>query len=204
MSRFLPQAASAHAADIDMVMTLVALWIEIGVVAAEAAILVGLALPMWFARVTPAAMASPSGATVVRIVAEQFAWNIHYPGPDGEFGITTPARVSATNPLGLDAGSPGAADDVIVLNQLHVPIGRPVMIQLSSKDVIHSFGVPAMRVKQDAVPGVVTHVAFTPTLPGSFDVICSQLCGLAHFRMRAQVTVESDDAFEKFLRDERR
>ena len=138
----------------------------------------------------------------MRIVAEQFAWNVHYPGADGQFGRTMPELISPTNPLGLDRQSPGGRDDVVLLNQLHLPINRPVAIQLTSKDMIHSFGVPAMRVKQDAIPGVVTPVWFTPVLAGQFDIACSQLCGLAHYRMRGTVTVESDAAFQKFLSDE--
>ena len=142
------------------------------------------------------------GATVIRVVAEQFVWNVHYSGADGQFGTTSIALVGPTNPLGLDRTSAGGRDDIVVQNQLHVPIGRPVVIQLSSKDVIHSFGVAAMRVKQDAVPGLLTPVWFTPTLAGTFDVACSQLCGLAHFRMRALVTVETDEAYRKFLAEE--
>ena len=81
-------------------------------------------------------------------------------------------------------------------------MGRPVVIQLSSKDAIHSFGVLAIRVKQDAIPGLFTPVWFTPTVSGVFDIACSQLCGLGHYRMRGILTVESDEAFRKFLADE--
>ena len=91
----------------------------------------------------------------MRVVAEQFVWNVHYPGPDGQFGATSIALVSPTNPVGLDRNSPGGKDDIVVISQMHLPINRQVIIQLSSKDVIHSFGVPAMRVKQDAIPGVL-------------------------------------------------
>jgi cytochrome c oxidase subunit 2 len=178
----------------------IAFWIEVGVVAAEAILLVVFALPIWFKRT--AAQPSDTNAVVVRIVAEQFAWNVHYPGPDGQFGATSISLVTPTNPLGLNRNSPGAKDDIVVLSQLHLPIGRPVVIQLSSKDAIHSFGVPAMRVKQDAIPGLFTPVWFTPTTPGVFDIACSQLCGLGHYRMRAILTVESEEAFRKFLADE--
>jgi cytochrome c oxidase subunit 2 len=241
MSRFLPPAASAHAPDVDLVLTLVhalmgALFIgwsiyfvwalvrfraarqpradhagtrgrvtfatEVAVVGAEVILLVGFALPMWFERAADPALRG-SEATVVRIVAEQFAWNVHYPGEDGEFGVTSAALVSGTNPLGLDRSSMHAADDVVVVNQLHVPVDRPVVAQLSSKDVVHSLGIPAMRVKQDAIPGSRTTVWFTPTVVGQFEIACSQLCGLAHFRMRAIVTVESLEAFRAFLKAER-
>jgi cytochrome c oxidase subunit 2 len=178
----------------------VALGVEVGVVAAEATLLIAIALPAWFARTT--AESPGTNAVRIRVVAEQFVWNVHYPGADGEFGGTSPSLVSPSNPLGLDRGSPGGKDDVALQNQLHLPLGRPVFIQLTSKDVIHSFGIPAMRVKQDAVPGVLASVHFTPTVPGRFDIACSQLCGIAHFRMRAVLTVETEDAFRAFLADE--
>jgi cytochrome c oxidase subunit 2 len=174
--------------------------VEVGVVIAEGVLLIGIALPVWFARTS----AQPSaGALEVRVVAEQFVWNVHYPGADGEFGTTTLSKVDPINPLGLDRDSPAGRDDVVVQNQLHVPGGRPVVIYLSSKDVIHSFGVPAMRVKQDAIPGQRVLVTFTPVVEGTYDIACSQLCGLAHYRMRAALVVESREAFERFLVAER-
>lgn len=178
----------------------VAFGVEVGVVAAEAALLILIALPVWYAR-TGAQPVSPK-AIAVRVIAEQFAWNVHYPGADGEFGAARPALVTGENPVGLDRSSPYGRDDIVVVNQLHLPVDRPVVVQLSSKDVIHSFGVPAMRVKQDAIPGVLAPIWFTPTREGTFDIACSQLCGLAHFRMRGLVTVESEDAFQRFLAEE--
>ena len=177
-----------------------ALATEIGVVVAEAILLVVFALPLWFDRTS--AQPGADNAIVVRVVAEQFAWNVHYPGADGRFGETKIALVTPTNPLGLDRQSPFGKDDVVVLSQMHLPINRPVIIQLSSKDVIHSFGVQAMRVKQDAIPGLVTPVWFTPTVAGQFEIACSQLCGLGHYRMMGVITVESEEAFRKFLADE--
>jgi len=178
----------------------VALGVEMAIVAAEVILLLGFALPLWFDRTS----AAPSGqpAVVIRVVAEQFNWNVRYPGADGQFGDTLLTLVSDTNPLGLNRRSPGGRDDVVELNVIHVPINRPVVIQLTSKDVIHSFGVPAMRVKQDAIPGLVSPVWFTPTVMGQFDVQCSQLCGLGHYRMKAVITVESEEAFRKFLATE--
>jgi cytochrome c oxidase subunit 2 len=174
--------------------------VEIGVVAAEVVLLVGFALPVWFARTMP--RPDDPRAVVIRIVAEQFAWNVHYPGPDGRFGDTSIALITPTNPLGLDRSSPSGRDDIVELSVLHLPVNRPVVIQLSSKDVIHSFGVPAMRVKQDVIPGLLTPVWFTPVREGEFDIACSQLCGLGHYRMRGVITVESEAAFQKFLADE--
>jgi cytochrome c oxidase subunit II len=101
-------------------------------------------------------------ATVVRVVGEQFAWNFHYPGPDGKFGKTDIKLVDSENPLGLDRSDPDAKDDIVTLNQLYLPVNKPVLIYLSSKDVIHSFSIPYMRVKQDAIPGEKIPVSFTP------------------------------------------
>jgi cytochrome c oxidase subunit 2 len=175
----------------------IAFWTEIGVVVAEAVLLIVFALPLWYDR-TAAEPAAGSPVTI-RVVAEQFSWNVHYAGADGRFGTTSLALVSPDNPLGIDRQSAFAADDVIDVNRIHVPINRPVVIQLSSKDVIHSFGVPAMRVKRDAIPGLVSPVWFTPSVAGSYEVACSQLCGLAHFRMRATIVVESEAAFRQFV-----
>jgi cytochrome c oxidase subunit II len=177
-----------------------ALTTEIGVVIAEAVLLVIFALPLWFDRTS--AQPGTDGAIVIRVVGEQFAWNVHYPGADGRFGETKLSLVTPTNSLGLDRQSPFGKDDIIVQNQMHLPVNRPVIVQLSSKDVIHSFGVPAMRVKQDANPGLSTPVWFTPTMTGVFDIACSQLCGLGHYRMGGVMTVESEEAFRKFLADE--
>ena len=174
-----------------------ALGVEVGVVIAEGLLLVVVALPLWFSR-TSAPPAEPN-TVVIRIVAEQFAWNVHYPGRDGRFGTTSPALVSTDNPIGLDRRSPGGRDDIVDLNEIHLPINRPVVIQLSSKDVIHSFGVPAMRVKQDVIPGLFTPVWFTPTRLGRYDVQCSQLCGLGHYRMHGIIVVESEAEYEQYL-----
>lgn len=175
-----------------------ALSTEIGIVIAEGVLLVAIALPIWFRQTSAAPLSDPS-AIVLRVVAEQFAWNIHYPGADGRFGETRIDLITTTNPVGLDRSSPFGADDLVTLDDLHLPINRPVVIQLSSKDVIHSFGVPAMRVKTDVTPGLLSPVWFTPTLAGRFDIACSQLCGLGHFRMKAVITVESEAEYQAFL-----
>jgi cytochrome c oxidase subunit 2 len=177
-----------------------AFWVEVGVVVAEAALLVGMALPLWFQRTS--AEPPHQDALAIRVVAEQFVWNVHYPGADGRFSGTSLSLVSIENPLGLDRKSPFGADDIWSLSELHLPVNRPVVIQLSSKDVIHSFGIPAMRVKQDAIPGLLSPVWFTPTLEGRFDIACSQLCGLGHHRMRGLIVVESEAAFAKWLASE--
>jgi len=170
-------------------------WTEVGVAVVEVLLLAAFSIPAWASRVHP----PERDALSVRVVAQQFSWTIHYPGPDGEFGRIDASLLSPENPSGLDRQSMHAADDVVSVNEMHLPVGRPVIVQLSARDVIHSFGVPAMRVKQDAIPGMLTPIWFTPTVQGKFDIACSQLCGLAHYRMRGVITVERDDAFAAWL-----
>jgi cytochrome c oxidase subunit II len=172
-------------------------YVEIAVVCAEALLLVVFAIPAWARRVND--VPPENQALVIRVVAEQFAWNVHYPGPDGVFGRSDVHLVSADNPLGLDRKDPAGKDDITTINQLNVPVNRPVLIHLTSKDVIHSFGVYELRVKQDAIPGLEVPVWFIPTRIGQYDITCSQLCGLGHYRMRGFLNVQSDADFQKFL-----
>jgi cytochrome c oxidase subunit 2 len=239
MHKYLPPAASEHAASIDamlehvhwMVLVLFAGWsvyflwvmfryragrqpepnlrgarghlamvVFAGVVVAEGVMLIGVGLPGWYERM----VTRPTGGRplIMRVVAEQFVWNVHFPGADGQFGETAMSLLSPTNPLGLNRESATGRDDLTFLSEIHVPVGRPVVVELTSKDVIHSFGVPAMRVKQDAIPGTRAAVWFTPTVEGEFEIVCSQLCGLGHHRMRGVIKVESEEAFARFLAEE--
>jgi cytochrome c oxidase subunit 2 len=134
----------------------------------------------------------------VRITAEQFAWNIHYPGPDGVFGRTDMTLISATNPVGIDRQDAAASDDIGLLNILTLPVDRTVVVQLMSRDVVHSFTLNEMRVKQDANPGMVSRVWFTPTTTGQWEIACSQLCGLGHYRMRGEYRVVTSEQFEEW------
>ena len=194
------RASRQRAADPAGAQGHFASYVEAGVVVAEAVLLVGIALPIWFARTS--AQPAAQDAVVIRVVAEQFTWNVHYPGADGRFGPASVPLISANNPLGLDRRDPLGRDDITLQGQIHVPINRPIVIQLSSKDVIHSFGIHALRVKRDAIPGVLAPVWFTPTTAGTFDIACSQLCGIGHYRMRGQLIVETEEAFRKFLATE--
>jgi cytochrome c oxidase subunit 2 len=185
-------------------------YMEIGVAVVEAVLLFGFAIPMWAARVDGAP--PESEALVVNVTGEQFAWNIHYPGPDKVFGRTDLKLLDLqSNPLGLDRTDPAAKDDVTTLNQLYLPVNRPIIVRLRSKDVIHSFGVPEFRVKQDAIPGFTIPVWFVPTLTTDemrartgkpefqYEIACAQLCGLGHARMRGFVTVQTAEDFEKWM-----
>jgi len=174
-------------------------WIEGGVLLAEIVLLIFFSIPAWYARVD--AFPAESEAVTLRVVGEQFAWNIHYPGPDRKFGKTDAKLVAADNPLGLDRRDPDAKDDITTINQMNLPVNKPVIVHLSSKDVIHSFGLPQMRVKQDAIPGIVQNVWFTPTKTGEWEIACSQLCGLGHYRMRGFYTIQSASDFEAWLKE---
>jgi cytochrome c oxidase subunit 2 len=174
--------------------------LEVAVALIEVILLVFYAIPAWAKRVK--AFPSETEAVVVRVVAEQFAWNIHYPGPDGKFGRTDIKLVSADNPLGLDRKDPDAKDDITTINQLNLPTDRPVLVHLSSKDVIHSFGLYEMRVKQDAIPGMSIPVWFIPNRIGEYEIACSQLCGLGHFRMRGFITIQSAADYKKWFDDQ--
>jgi cytochrome c oxidase subunit II len=173
---------------------------EVLVAAIEIVLLVFYAIPAWATRVRE--MPSENEAVVVRVVAEQFAWNVHYPGRDRLFGRTDAKLVSADNPLGLDRNDANGKDDIASINLLNLPVDRPVVVHLSSKDVIHSFGVYELRIKQDAVPGMEIPVWFVPTRPGQYDIACSQLCGLGHYRMRGVVTIQTPPEFDAWMAEQ--
>jgi len=139
---------------------------------------------------------SEKESTRVHITAQQFSWNVHYPGPDGVFGRTKPELVDSTNPVGLDLTDPAAKDDVVTVNELHAPVDKPLLINLTAQDVIHSFFVPEFRIKQDAVPGMKVNVWVRPIKEGQFEIGCAQLCGVGHYRMRGDVFVESPEKFQ--------
>ena len=200
-------------ADYDGVKSKASSYAEWAIVLSEAILLVGFSIPMWSERVD--AFPSPSEATEVRVVGQQFAWNVHYPGPDGTFGRTTPELVDeVSNPIGLDREDPAAADDVTTVNQLHLPVDRPAIVHLSSKDVIHSFMLNELRTKQDTIPGIEIPAWFTPTVTTAemrertgnpefdYEIACAQLCGIGHYRMRGFLTVHSQEEYDAWMASE--
>lgn len=106
----------------------------------------------------------------IEVMAQQFAWNVHYP----DYDVTT-------------------------LNQLHVPVGKKILVNLTSKDVIHSFFVPQFRLKQDAVPGTIIPLWFEATKVGNYELVCAEFCGLAHYRMKGFLTIESPEQFQSWI-----
>lgn len=135
-------------------------YLEVAVAVVEGALLVVLAMPLWSSRVE--SLPAPENSVVVRVYAQQFAWNIHYPGPDGVFGRVDASKIDQAdgNFIGLDRKDPAAKDDVVTINDMVVPVGKPIMVRLTSMDVIHSFFLPELRVKHDATPGMVIPVWF--------------------------------------------
>lgn len=143
--------------------------------------------------------AAPADSLGIEITGRQFFWVVRYPGPDASFGRTSAGLVSTDNPLGLDARDPSARDDVVLLNNLWVPRGRPVRVTLRSLDVIHSFFVRELRLKQDSVPGMSIPVWFEADRSGDYEIACNQICGLGHYRMRGLLSVREPAEFERWL-----
>jgi len=179
-------------------------YLETGVLIVEIWLLVFVSSPLWFKVKT--AFPAEKDALVVRVVAEQFAWNIHYPGKDGKFGKTSAELVDGVNTLGLDREDPDAKDDIVTINIFHVPVNKPVIVHLSSKDVIHSFSLPVLRVKQDTIPGMTIPIWFEAKRAGQpgeeFDIACAQLCGLGHYRMKGMLYLDTPEQFAAWMAEE--
>jgi cytochrome c oxidase subunit 2 len=161
---------------------------------AEGGVLV-IGMPVWSQIYREDAEALP-----VEVVGKQFEWISRYPGKDGKYGRTDPAKFDEVeNPLGLDEDDPAAADDIVIRGALYLPVNRTASIRIRSLDVLHSFSVAQFRTKQDAVPGIPTRTQVRPTATGQFDLVCAELCGMGHYRMRGTVKVLSKEDFEEWL-----
>ncbi len=191
---------SGHVAVYEPIKAKFNTWLEGGVAVAEAVVLIALAIPAWSA-IKNVSSEDPANPVIVRVVAEQFKWLFHYPGRDGTFGRTGAEFFSDDNPAGLDPDDDAGVDDITVRG-LHIPVGRPVIARLVSKDVIHSFKIPVMRVTQDVIPGMEIAVGLHAKDTGKFQVGCAQLCGLGHYEMKADFVVESPEDFQKWLDEE--
>ncbi|HUJ72472.1 MAG TPA: hypothetical protein VLZ30_09515 [Verrucomicrobiae bacterium] len=254
-------------ADYTGVRTHASSYLEAVIAIIEVVLLVGISIPFWSWKVS--AFPTDPDTVHIRVIAQQFAWNIQYPGPDGIFGHTDIKLVDEQeNPIGLDRKKdPHAKDDIVTLNQLHIPVNRPVIIEITTKDVIHSFSLPVMRMKQDAIPGMLIPIhlvatktsdqlreelATTVTLPttkaldsyvamqdyqgkdGSVlvkkgrsissetaaklvengitavrigprypaEIACAQLCGLGHYRMKGYLSIDTEEQYEAWIKDQ--
>ena len=142
----------------------------------------------------------PEDASIVEVVGKQWQWSYRYPGLDGKLGTADTRHTTAANPFGVNPEDPNGQDDVLVTaGGLHLPINQPVKVLLRSQDVLHDFAVAQFRVKMDMVPGHVTSLWFTPTVLGKYDVLCEELCGVGHYKMRSFVVVETQESFNAWL-----
>ena len=172
-------------------------YLDVAVGIVEAVILLGFAIPAWAVRGN--AVPPEDGATVIHVIAKQFEWHSVYPGPDGRCGRRDASLITSTNAIGLDRSDPNGADDIHTINQVNLPVDIPVIAYLTTMDVIHSFGITSMRVKQDAIPGMEIPVWWEPTVVGEYEINCSQLCGLSHYRMRGALNIMSQADYQSFL-----
>ena len=186
-------------ADHEGVKSGISTHLEFSVVLIDAVLLVGFAIPIWAKRVNE--FPTTKDAILVHAVGQQFAWNFHMPGPDGLFGRRDVSLVSNNNPLGLDPNDPASKDDLTFTGELHVPIDRPVIIEVSSKDVIHNFALPHMRIAQDAIPGTLIPMWFKPIKIGTYEIVCGQLCGLGHYSMKGSIVVDSPADYQAWLKE---
>jgi cytochrome c oxidase subunit 2 len=175
--------------------------VEFAVVLIEAVLLLGFALPLWGKRVNADQFPDRDEALRVHAVGEQFAWHFHYPGPDGVFGPQEISLVTTSNPLGLDYTKAAAQDDFYSKNELYLVNKKPTVIEITSKDVIHSFSVHHMRVDQDAIPGTRIPMWFRPIVKGEYEIVCAQLCGANHYAMRAMMLVKDQAEFNEWSKD---
>lgn len=142
----------------------------------------------------------PDEATEIEIVGQQWQWSFRYPGSDGKLGTVDTQYISEANPFGMNPDDPNGQDDILVEDPvMYVPIGKPVKTLLRSKDVLHNYTVPQFRVKMDMVPGMVTYLWFTPTLLGSYDILCEELCGIGHHIMRGKIVVADQAEYDTWL-----
>ena len=187
-----------HRANPDLITAKGSKYAEIGVAIFEAVLLLGFSMPVWatYKHDFP----NKKDSLQIRVVAQQFAWNFHYAGPDGVFGKTDAKYIDETsNPVGLDPSDPHGTDDIVSINNLHVIKDKPVTLRLTSKDVIHSFWVPVMRAKQDVIPGLAIPIWFQPVETGEWDITCAQLCGNNHYKMAGRIHVHTVDDYNKWM-----
>lgn len=173
-------------------------YIEGAVAIVEGVLLILVAVPLWAKAV--GGLPPESESTVIQIVAQQFNWNVRYAGKDGKFGKQDMHLVSSSNVFGVDPNDPNGKDDIPLNNEIHVVVNKPVIAYISSKDVIHSFKIIAMRVTQDAIPGMRVPIWFKPTETGTYQINCAQLCGNSHSAMTGgSLVVQTQADFDKWL-----
>ncbi len=142
----------------------------------------------------------PEGATEIEVVGQQWRWTFRLPGEDGNFGATDSRLISVENEFGINPDDPHGQDDILVDDAIvHIPLGEPVLFWLRSKDVLHNFTVAQFRVKMDLVPGMETYMWLEPTKVGEYEVLCEELCGVAHHAMRGRVVVDEPEDYQAWV-----
>ena len=142
---------------------------------------------------------TPNPDLVVEVMGQTFMWHFRYPGSDGIFGHREQQYISPTNPFGIDAADPNGRDDMVTINRLTIPVNKTVLVKLSSMDVIHSFFLPNMRVKQDAIPGQWVNVWFNGSKTGEYEIACAELCGSGHYLMRGVLELMPQSAYDAWI-----
>lgn len=173
-------------------------WLSVGTGVGVAAMLAP-GLVVWHQFVTV-----PADATEVEVMGQQWQWSFRLPGKDGRLGTSDVRNIAPDNPMGLNRDDEHAQDDVVIENgDLHLQVGKPIKVLLRSVDVLHDFYVPEFRAKMDMVPGMVTYFWITPIRTGTFDVLCAELCGAAHYQMRAKVIVDEEREYHAWLEQQK-
>jgi cytochrome c oxidase subunit II len=173
-------------------------WLTVGTGVGVAAMLAP-GLVVWHQFITV-----PEGATEIEVLGQQWSWSYRLPGKDGRLGTSDIRNVSPDNPLGLNPNDPHGQDDLVIVgDDLHLPIGKPIKVLLRSTDVLHNFYVPEFRAKMDFVPGSVTYFWLTPIRTGTFEVLCAELCGVGHAQMRGKVVVEEEGDYQGWLQQQK-
>lgn len=173
--------------------------IEIGVVIVEAILLLGFAFPLW-SRQADDFPTSPD-TIKMRALGEKFLWNFQYPGSDLMLSTWDPRLISPANQVGRDLQDPNGKDDFVNPGTMKLPVNRPVIVDVASKDVIHNLAIVPMRAAQDACPGVKSHMWFKPVRTGTWDIICGQLCGPGHAQMKAVLEVVEGPEFDEWAKE---
>jgi cytochrome c oxidase subunit II len=170
-------------------------WWLIGLTSVGVIAMLAPGLAVWAQFVTV-----PKEATVVEALGQQWSWSFRLPGADGELGAIDAALIGPDNIFGMDPNDPRGQDDVLVPgSELHLPLDKPVKVLLRSKDVLHDFTVPQFRVKMDVVPGMITYLWLTPTRVGEYELLCEEMCGVAHFAMRGRIVVDDTSTYQAWL-----
>jgi cytochrome c oxidase subunit 2 len=148
--------------------------------------------------------APSANAMPVQVQAGQFAFYFRYPGPDGKFGPLHADQINEANQnfFGLDTSHDADSKDDIVTAEMAIPVNKEIHLLMHAKDLGHSFYVRELRVQQDFVPGLDVSLHFTATKIGRYEIVCTQLCGLGHYNMKAYLDVMSQEDFDNWLKKE--